>query len=116
MTEHILVIYPVILYILYTGETKIQFNVANCILYSLISFFFLFFFSTLFYVIFELPFKRLIKYKFKIKKNQKNEEILGNIEEKFNNSKNDNNLFNITDIEEEENEEEVNLTNKVNKL
>ena len=114
--SYILLINPVILYILYTGETKIQFNVANCILYSLISFFFLFFFSTLFYVIFELPFKRLIKYKFKIKKNQKNEEILGNIEEKFNNSKNDNNLFNITDIEEEENEEEVNLTNKVNKL
>ena len=116
--SYILLINPIILYILYTGETKIHFTFSNCFLYSLISLFFLFISSTLFYLIFELPFKRIIKYIFKIKKNKKKEQIFGNIEDKFNliNNTNSSNIFDISNDEDYENEEEQTLTNKINKL
>ena len=80
--------------------------------------FFLFISSTLFYLIFELPFKRIIKYIFKIKKNKKKEQIFGNIEDKFNliNNTNSSNIFDISNDEDYENEEEQTLTNKINKL
>ena len=115
--SYILLINPIILYILYTGETKIQFNKSNCLLYSLISFFFVFVLSILFYLFFELPFKRIIKYIFKIKQNKKKEQILGNIEDQFNIiSHNSSNFFDIVSEEEDKNEEEESLTNKINQL
>ena len=57
----IILIYPISSYILFYSELRINLNVYNCIFYSLISGFFIFCFSFFYYIIFELPFKRIIK-------------------------------------------------------
>ena len=60
--SYILIINPVILYIIYSNETKINFNISNCFLYSFICGILLFSFSILVYIIFELPLKKIIHF------------------------------------------------------
>ena len=111
---YILLLNPVILYILYVGETKIQFNIPNCFLYSLISIIVLFFVVFSFYILFELPYKRIIKYNLKIQKNLKKERILGGIENQLNMS--DSN-FMIEPEEEgednDDNEENISIKRRI---
>ncbi len=111
---YILLLNPVILYILYVGETKIQFNIPNCFLYSLISIIVLFFVVFSFYILFELPYKRIIKYNLKIQKNLKKERILGGIENQLNMS--DSN-FMIEPEEEgednDDNEENISIRRRI---
>ena len=52
---------PLILYIFYQSETRIILNFFNMLLYSIISFWFIFFLGTLSYLFYELPYKRLIR-------------------------------------------------------
>jgi hypothetical protein len=58
----ILVANPIILFIFYQSETKILLNLFNLILYSLISGCYIFIVSSMGYIFFELPYKRLIHY------------------------------------------------------
>ena len=57
----ILLINPIILYVLYQSETRINFNIANCYLYSIICGILIISVSSLCYIIFELPLKRFTK-------------------------------------------------------
>lgn len=57
----ILVVYPVILYFVYQSETQITFDIANTLLYSLICSVFSLLISCLFYISFELPYKRIVR-------------------------------------------------------
>ena len=57
----IITIFPVILYILFHNEIRINLNIYNCFYYSIISSFFGFFISVFCYIFFELPCKRIIK-------------------------------------------------------
>lgn len=57
----ILIINPIILYVLYQSETRINFNLANCYLYSIICGILVISLSCLCYIIFELPLKRFTK-------------------------------------------------------
>ena len=58
--SYILVANPMILFIFYQSETKILLNLYNLLLYSLISGNLIFLSATFSYLIFELPYKRLI--------------------------------------------------------
>ena len=57
---YILVINPVILYVLYQSETRINFDMSNCFFYGLICGLLMFFVCTVTYIVFEMPYKRLI--------------------------------------------------------
>ena len=57
----ILVINPVFLYLLYQSETRINMNLYNCYLYSIIGGFLVFIVAGVFYILFELPLKKLIR-------------------------------------------------------
>lgn len=57
----ILLINPVILYVLYQSESRISFNIVNCILYSIICGILVIILSCFVYIIFELPYKRITK-------------------------------------------------------
>jgi len=57
----ILLIHPVILYVFFITETRITFNLENCTLYSLACGIILFSLTILVYIIFELPYKKVIK-------------------------------------------------------
>ena len=57
----IIMINPTILYILLQSESRINFNIQNCLLYSFITFFFTFILSSIIYSFFEMPYKRFIK-------------------------------------------------------
>ena len=105
--SYILLINPVILYILYTGETKIIFSIPNCFFYSSICGIMVFVISICCYIIFELPFKRMTKYMFKVQKNKKKEEILGGMENQFYISQNDGNFHLDSSVEEEKEEMET---------
>ena len=58
--SYILVANPMILFIFYQSETKILLNLFNLLLYSLISASLIFLSATFAYLVFELPYKRLI--------------------------------------------------------
>ena len=60
--SYILIINPFILYIIYANETKIIFNISNCLLYSFIYGILVFPISILVYIIFELPLKKIINF------------------------------------------------------
>ena len=60
--SYILIINPFILYIIYANETKIIFNISNCLLYSFICGILIFPISILVYIIFELPLKKIINF------------------------------------------------------
>ena len=108
--SYILLINPFILYILYRGETKIEFTILNSLFYSLSCLFTFIIIVIICYVLFELPLRRITKYIFKIKKNERKYKILNIIEKKYNNnlqiSFNDNILYNEENKNEEEKEEE----------
>ena len=53
---------PIILFIIYQSETKIKLNVFSIIFYSLICGFIIFVFSILIYIVFDLPYRRIIKF------------------------------------------------------
>lgn len=61
----IIIINPIILYILLQSESRITFNLQNCLLYSFITFFFTFIISSIVYGFFEMPLKRIVKLFFK---------------------------------------------------
>ena len=57
----ILMVNPVILYVFYNTESKINFNMQNCYLYSFACGFLIFIFSVFIYGFFELPYKKVFK-------------------------------------------------------
>ena len=56
----LLVINPIILYVFYMTESRINFSLENCYLYSLACGFLILIFSILLYSLFELPYKKVI--------------------------------------------------------
>ena len=67
----IIIINTILLFIFYQSETLIEINDMNILLYSLIGGTLTFIFTSLFYILFELPYKRLIRLFFSLK-NAKN--------------------------------------------
>ena len=66
----ILIINTILLFIFYQSETLIEINYINIMLYSLIGGALTFIFTSLFYIFFELPYKRLIRLLYSLKKNK----------------------------------------------
>ena len=60
--SYIVLINPIILYIIYNIDSKINFNLANCLLYSFICGFFVFLVTIIIYTTIELPFKKTIRF------------------------------------------------------
>ena len=108
--SYILLINPIILYLLYNIETKIIFNISNCILYSFICGIFVYFITMIVYVTFELPFKKIIKFVFKLKETGWGKERNSKVEATQSYCGNDNFhesvTASITDYNEEEEDEE----------
>ena len=106
--SYILFINPIILYVIYISETKINFDINNCNLYSFICGILAFIIISFIYIFFELPFKKAIRYWFKLSEKEINDERLINIENSFNNSQieNQNDLLEDTISDEEEYEVE----------
>ena len=116
----LLLINPIILYVFYITESKIEFDMQNCYLYSFACGILLFVLVILVYGLFELPYKKTIKLFLKrneIKVGQKtldymeDNTIMKQIELKGDLGKNKNDSFN--DEDNEENEED-NLEIKLN--
>ena len=63
----ILFINAIIMYNFYVSETKIVFNLSNCFLHSFICGILTFSISIIVYITFELPFKKSIRFLFKLK-------------------------------------------------
>lgn len=59
---YIILINPIILYIIYTTDTKIIFNLSHCFLYTFICGILVFIITILAYSIFQLPFKKFIQH------------------------------------------------------
>ena len=108
--SYILLINPIILYLLYNAESKIIFNMKNIILYSFICGIFVYLITIIVYITFELPFKKIIRFWFKLSENEAYKERISNIEATYSYCKNDNLLDSatpsITDYNEEDEEEE----------
>ena len=104
--SYILLINPVILYFLYNTETKILFNISNCFLYSFMIGIFVYSISMVIYIIFELPFKKLIRFWFKLNENENLKERLSNVEATYSYKENDYFLDSATASITEYNEEE----------
>ena len=81
--SYILLINPIILYIIYITETKIKFDINNCFLYTFISGILLFIFVSFIYVVFELPYKKAIRYWFTFSEKEIINERFNNIENTF---------------------------------
>ena len=115
--SYIIFINPVILYILYTTETKWKFTILNCFLFSFISGIMLFSLVIIFYICFELPYKKFIRFWFKLSEQTTFEKKLNDIEVTFSYSRDnskDNHRGNLvngdddSDGEEESGEESDN--------
>ena len=107
--SYILLINPIILYLLYNIESKIIFNMSNCILYSFVCGIFVYFITMVVYIIFELPFKKIIRFWFKLREGNSNKERLNNIEATYsykNGDFLDSATPSITDYNEEEEDED----------
>ena len=90
---------------IYREESKITFTIENSLFYSLSYIFLLLLLVIFCYVLFELPFRRITKYLFKIQKNKKNYNMLNILEQEYN----DNNtqiIFDESNFQNEENENE----------
>jgi hypothetical protein len=86
--SYIVLINPIILYIIYNIDSKINFNLANCLLYSFICGFFVYLVTIIIYITIELPFKKTIR--FWINLNEKGfQDRLGNLDPANNYYKND---------------------------
>ena len=109
--SYILLINPIILYIFYSTETKIIFNMSNCILYSFICGIFVYSVTMIIYVFFELPFKKSIRFWFKLNEKETIKERISNLEATYSDG-DENNLLDsatasITDFsDDDENEDE----------
>ena len=97
---------PIILYVIYITETKIKFDMINCFFYSFISGILLFSMSSFVYVVFELPYKKAIRYWFKFSEKEVNDERFNNIETSFNYSQTENKGYSTDENNSEE--EEIN--------
>ena len=108
--SYILLINPIILYLLYNIESKIIFNMSNCFLYSFVCGIFVYFITMVVYIIFELPFKKIIRFGFKLREEDSNKERANNIEATYSYCKNgdflDSATPSITDYNEEEEDED----------
>lgn len=81
--SYILFINPVILYVVYMAESKIKFDINNCLLYSFICGILVFTITCFIFIVFELPYKKPIRYLFKLSKKAINDERFNNIENTF---------------------------------
>ena len=109
--SYILLINPIILYIIYYNESKIFFNISSIFLYCFICGIMVFSISILIYIIFELPYKKLIHYWIKLKEKEAMKIRLSNLNVNYSQEKNllDSATASITDfIDEEEEDEEDN--------
>ena len=104
--SYILLINPIILYFLYNTETKILFNISNCFLYSFMLGIFVYTISMIIYIIFELPFKKIIRFWLKINENENFKERLSNVEATYSYKNNDNLIDSATGSITEYNEDE----------
>ena len=112
--SYILLINPIILYVIYISETKIELNLKNCFLYSIISGILIFSSTSFVYVFFELPYRKAVRYWFKLSERVINDERFNNLESNFNLSLNENQSDLVEDsnsdeeefIEDEEDEED----------
>jgi hypothetical protein len=110
----IILINPIILYVIYISETKIKFSLKICFLYSFISGLIIYSASSFIYIFFELPYKKAVRYWFKLAEKEINVERYNNLESNFNYSQIENQSELIEDnnsdeeefIEDEEDEEE----------
>ena len=108
--SYILLINPIILYVIYSSETKIIFNISNCFLYSFICGILVYSLSIFICISFELPLKKIIHSWIKLNENNiikgrlNYGEGINNGQEELLNSATES----MTDLisEEEENEEE----------
>ena len=105
---------PVILYILYTTDTKLVFNLSNCFLYTFICGTLVFSITIIIYVIFELPLKNLISFLMKTYENDAMKERLSTIENNPEQNLLDNVTVSLTDIIDDEEEEDNDETEKNN--
>ena len=80
----ILLINPIILYVIYITETKIKFDINNCILYAFVSGILVFTLASILYSIFEIPYKKAIRYWFNFSEKEIINERFNNIENSFN--------------------------------
>ena len=111
--SYILLINPIILYVIYVNETKINFNLSSCFLYCFICGILVFSFSIFFYIAFELPFKKVLHFWIKFSEKNSMKERLSNIEATYCYGQDQNLLDSatpsITDfIDDEEEDEEEN--------
>ena len=100
----IILINPIILYIIYTTDTKIIFNLSHCFLYTFICGILVFIITIVMYSIFELPLKKLIQYLIKTSENNLREGLsgIGNNNQDINFM--DNVTASLTDLIEEDEE------------
>ena len=112
--SYIILINPVILYILYTTDTKLVFNLSNCFLYTFICGTLVFSITIIIYVIFELPLKNLISFLMKTYENDAMKERLSTIENNPEQNLLDNVTVSLTDIIDDEEEEDNDETEKNN--
>ena len=82
--SYILLINPIILYVVYMTESKIKFDINNCFLYAFICGILVFAITCFIFIAFELPYKKPIRYLFKLSKKAINDERFNNIENTFN--------------------------------
>ena len=111
--SYILCINPIILYVIYIRETKIKFNMINCFLYTFISGIIIYTIVSFVYIVFELPFKKAIRYWFKLSDKKISDERFNNIENNFNDYQltnqgeaNDDNISNDEEYNEDDDEED----------
>ena len=98
----ILIINPVILYIIYTIDSKLIFNLSNCFLFSFICGFLVINISILIHITFEYPLKKLFHYLIKLYENDEMNERLSTIDINPEENLLDNVTASITDIIDEE--------------
>ena len=82
--SYILLINPIILYVVYMSESKIKFDINNCFLYTFICGILVLAITCFIFIVFELPYKKPIRYLFKLSKKVINDERFNNIENTFN--------------------------------
>ena len=72
---YILVLSPTITYVLYQSETRINFDISNSLFYGMICGILAFGLSTFFYLVFEIPYKRIIHFMFDFNKEKEKQPV-----------------------------------------
>ena len=98
----ILIINTALLFIFYQSETMIEINMMNLLLYSVIAGVLTFIFTSLFYIFFELPYKRLIHLIISLINEKKENDDIDN---ELKDCDDSNNEFSETDLEKERTKE-----------